>query len=156
MRKLSKFTLAALVVTLLVTVGSVKAAPPADLFHSGYWGYGFPTYFYGYSFFPYHEGKNLTVGVISYSLNQDQVGYAWGYPSVEAASRASLRSCTQEDCAPVVWVQGGCAALATSKTEQRVGWAWAGAKSEAITYALRACRSGGKTKCESRAWVCSF
>lgn len=150
---------------LLAFTTSAKAH---SLPYFGYWGWGtgvvvtYPNYFYGYSFYnpypvyPVYPIYIPTYGALSYSTKTDTVGQAWGYPSRDAASESAMRGCNASDCAPVVWVQGGCAAIATSAEGRNLGWAYAPSKYEARNRAMRGCRQGGHTDCVPRAWVCSF
>lgn len=125
-----------------------------------YWDwYGYPVYNpYGYSYFDYwgRQPRYATYGAISYSPATDQVGVAWGqYNRFDAASAAN-NYCGENDCSPVVWVQGGCAAVAKSPDGERVSWGYHAERYFAQDNALRACRYGGVDGCRIGAWVCSY
>lgn len=140
---------------------------------SGYpvgWGYVFhPTWpadywgnlgWNGYSYFPFFNYGTVyaSYAVISYSPVADTWGSSWGQVSRNMASRVANSYCGDAACKPVVWVQGGCAALMTSSSTSRVTWG-TGVNREAAVYAAsRACHSNGsgQNDCTERAWVCSF
>lgn len=131
----------------------------------GYWGWGpgvvvtYPNYFYGYSFYNYYPGyptRIPTFGALAYSIKTDSIGQGWGYSSRDAAAERATTACNASDCAPVVWVQGGCAAIATSAEGKSLGWGYDSSKYGARSRALQACRQGGHADCVARAWVCSF
>ncbi len=144
----------------------------------GYWGWGVgyppivysPYYYGGYSYAPYYGYPNYpyagyypyptyqpdpTYGAIVYSSTTDTVNYAYGYYSQGEATSAAQAGCGA-DCQPVVWVQGGCAALVTSAEKQQASWAYSSSKSHAKSTAVRGCRAKGATDCSVRAWVCSY
>jgi len=130
----------------------------------GAWGWGlgayypyYPNYFYGYSYQNYYPSYIPSYGAIAFSASENKFGHAWGQSYRDDAALSAEQSCGASDCKSIVWVQGGCAAAATSAPDQRLGWAYARTKYQAIHGAMNACRSGGKgSKCEPRAWVCSF
>jgi len=130
--------------------------------HSGYWPwtyYGYTAYApYGYSYYPYYNylPQYSTFGSISYSPSTDRVGVAWGYYSQSDAQYASDGYCSVGDCNPVVWVQGGCAAIAKSSEFSAVSWGYHTSRTRARSYAIRACRQSGGTDCRIGAWVCSY
>ncbi|MCX6124768.1 MAG: DUF4189 domain-containing protein [Proteobacteria bacterium] len=125
----------------------------------GYWNYpqwnGYSYYSY-YNYQPYYA----SFAVISYSASGDTWGSAWGQPSRAAATSYAYQNCNQADCRPVVWVQGGCAAIATSKATGRVAWGTGYNQGQALQYAYSSCQQnpGGAvpTDCTNRAWVCSY
>lgn len=132
-------------------------------------GYGYFNYFwwpgtypvgFGYSFLPYYyySPYYASVGAISYSVETDRVGLAWGHSTIESAAYASKKYCAEEDCRSVVWVQGGCAAIAVSEEQTRVAWGYADSKHAAQSYALKSCRIGvqGEEQCSVRGWLCSY
>lgn len=118
-------------------------------YHVGY-GYG---YGYGYGFvYP----RIPTYGAIAYSPAAKVGGFAWGQPSLAAASSQAENFCGAADCRAVVWVQGGCAAISTSPVGNALGWAYASTKMAAATLANRSCLQSGGRNCQPRGWVCSF
>lgn len=124
------------------------------------WLYWPVTVAYGYSYWGYYNWAPYysTYGAIAYSVSTGKFGLAWGTNSRQAANSSAVDFCAEEDCRPVVWVQGGCAALAINKTENRVGWAYGDYKDQARSGALRSCRHGATTPadCKVASWVCSF
>lgn len=128
----------------------------------GNWGWGYPGFtlwpFYGYSYISYYPNYVPTYAAIAYSHKDDKFGQAWGYSYRHDAVVSAQHSCgSQESCAPLVWVQGGCAAAATSASQKRMGWAYSTTRDNAQVFARRACQSGGQANdCEIRSWVCSF
>ncbi len=149
--------------------GSAKAQAPYYYTDSwgGYpfgWGYfGYTVWPVGYWTYPYQFGYHYydyyplaTVGVLAWSQTEEVGGFAWGQNSIDAAADVALNNCAAADCEPVVWVRGGCAALATSPVDKRLGWAYADSKYRAISAARRACANSGGIGCTPRGWVCSF
>lgn len=149
--------------------GAAKAQSP--YYYTGYldgfpygWGYfGYTVWPVGYWTYPYQFGYYYdtyyplaTVGVLAWSQTEEVGGFAWGQNSIQAAANVAVSSCAAPDCEPVVWVRGGCAALATSSADKRLGWAYADGKYTAISAARRACVNSGGTACTARGWVCSF
>lgn len=149
--------------------GAAKAQAP--YYWTGYWGgypfgwgyFGYTVWPAGYWAYPYQYGYFYsdyyplgTVGVLAYSQTEETGGFSWGQDSVEAAARVAVNSCSAADCEPVVWVRGGCAAIATSAEDKRLGWAYADGKYRAISAARRACVNSGGSHCTARGWVCSL
>lgn len=141
--------------------------------YSGYWGgvpvgYGyipFPYWYgaglynpYGYSYFPFYNYQPYysTYAAISYSPSSDHFGAAWGHFDQQSAVEASLGFCQQGDCRPVVWVQGGCAALVANTSALRLGWGYGDSLSQASLYAQSACQRGLGQPCQRKVWVCSY
>jgi hypothetical protein len=129
------------------------------------WGYfGYATWPYGYWSYPYNYGFDYayiyyhvpTYGVLAWSRTQEVGGFAWGASSIDQAAYQAVSYCAAQDCEPVVWVSNGCAALATSSFDRRLGWAYAYNKSGALSAARRACVNSGGRDCVVRGWVCSF
>ncbi len=129
------------------------------------YGYGFYNYSpffppalvapYGFSYYTYYY-RPSTYAAIVYSIKADKGAYSFGEDSATAAFRAAKALCAADDCAPIVWVQDGCAALAVSKTNNRIGWAYAPTRYAAQTAAMRSCRQGLAVHgCEGKAWVCT-
>lgn len=164
-------------VSLLLSVGF--SAPKAEAYVVGpyVYNYGVGAYYsswgwyplvgigvlpyYGYSYYPYFDFvvRYATFGAISYSVSTGAVGWSWGSYSQESAVNGANSYCGQADCSAVVWVQGGCAAIATNETNTRLGWGYNGAKYSAQNHALRACRAGSHGEggvCRVKAWVCSW
>lgn len=143
-------------------------------FHHGYWGgypfgYGYFNYFnwpwimnrnYGFAFYPFYNYNVYysTYAVIAYSPSTGKVGWSWGGNYLESTASQAESQCGEKDCKSVVWVQGGCAAIAVSKKTNRLGWAYAYDKLHAKAGAVNSCRSGavGNAQCTPLAWVCSF
>lgn len=129
---------------------------------NGYWYwdyYGYPVLNpYGYSYFAYWNYLPLyaTFGAISYSPATERVGVAWGQYDQWGAMNAASGYCGVADCSPVVWVQGGCAAVAKSPGSDFVGWGYHAQRFVADDYALRACAANGVPGCRIGAWVCSY
>ncbi len=160
--------------TLLLGIGF--AAPKAEanyFYYSGvgayYTGWGwYPTYnfgiypydVYGYSYYPYYRyryTRPLPYAAISYSKSTGKTGFSFGTSSQADATSGANTYCGQPDCAPVVWVQGGCAAVATDANHSRLGWGYHRSKQTARSKAMIACRRSGtdKAKCTIAASVCS-
>jgi hypothetical protein len=125
------------------------------------WYNAFP---YGYSYWAYYNYNFYysTFGVIAYSPQHDWAGIAWGAPTLTHARNWALYYCTAPGCEPVVWVRGGCAAVArgTVETEEGplpgpVAWGIHGYRYGAQSRALQACHQSGQELCSIRAWVCS-
>lgn len=130
---------------------------------SGFFGFPFlsigindPT-FYGYSYYSFYNYQPYyaTYGVIAYSKDTDRIGLAWGSATRGEAVSNALDYCNAADCRPVVWVQGGCAAIATNVAAERLGWGVANSKYLAASIASRECKSPG-APCIRRAYVCSY
>lgn len=114
---------------------------------------------YGFSYYPYfgYLPYYATFGAIAYSPATGQTGWAWGSATRYAAEAGAIDYCAAPDCRSIVWVQGGCAAVATSANEGQLGWGYDSARYRARSRALRACRaSGGNPGCHVKAWVCSY
>lgn len=102
-----------------------------------------------------------TFGSISYSASKDILGGSWGQQTRYAAAQVSNFYCGEFDCKPVVWVQGGCAAVVISKNFGRIAWGTALNESGAWYTAEQACNqpnSAGEfpSDCQRRNWVCSY
>jgi hypothetical protein len=128
---------------------------------NGYWGWRYyhlsPWAPYGYSYLGYwnYQPYYASFGSISYSPSTDKVGVAWGQPNLATSSTVSNAYCAVADCATVVWVQGGCAAVARSAEAGHVYWGYHANRTWSDTNALRACVNNGGTDCKLAAWVCS-
>jgi hypothetical protein len=128
----------------------------------GNWGwayYGYPAWQpYGYSYWPYwgYAPRYASFGAISYSPSTERVGLAWGRGDGWSARAAANDFCAVSDCAPVVWVQGGCAAVVKGEGVDQLFWAYHTTKLGAKRYAMNACQNQGATNCELGAWVCSW
>lgn len=116
----------------------------------------------GYTYWPYYQQPRYsTYAAISYSRSTDHYGLAWGdYTRSEAIHEAN-GYCDAKDCKPVVWVQGGCAAISAGEKGKGMGWAYHSDKLTAEQYAHLACKRGTRganppVLCKQRAWVCSF
>ncbi len=129
----------------------------------GGWGYypwyGAPYYpIYGYSYWsafnyaPYYA----SFGAISISKSKGNFGVSWVSNTRANAISSANAYCGQEDCAPVVWVQGGCAAVARSEGGKNLGWGYYTTKYQAISYAMQSCKRSGDEGCKLAAWVCSY
>ncbi len=154
-----------------VGLGGKPAEAYPYFFHSGYgvnyagWGWyplaGIGTLpYYGYSYWPYYNYfvYYASYGAISYSLSTGAVGWSWGNATQQGAFDRANGYCAQSDCRPVVWVQGGCASVATSSDRSRLGWGYDGSRHSAQSRALRACQAGAgaPADCAVLAWVCSW
>ncbi len=127
------------------------------------WGY-FPWYaypvfpIYGYSYWsafnyaPYYA----SYGAISVSKSTGRVGISWGKISQQYAFYDANAYCGAADCSPVVWVQGGCAAIAKSNVGKNLAWGYHSSKNVAMHYALQACQMSQEPGCRIEAWVCSY
>lgn len=130
----------------------------------GWWGPGvilnWPLY--GYTYWPYYQQpRYATFAAISYSKSTDRFGVAWGESTRSEAISDATGYCGEGDCQPVVWVQGGCAAVSSGEKGASLGWAFHTERWVADQYANTACRRGSvganpKILCKQRAWVCSF
>ena len=130
-------------------------------------GYGYFNYkvwplasIFGFTYLPYHQNRPYysRFGAVAYSVHTKNVGLAWNHNTLNEAVAQALSFCGVGDCRPVVWVQGGCAALAVNRVSTRIGWSYADSQLRATTGALRACHSGenGSARCNIEAWICSF
>lgn len=147
---------------------SSKAEAQVGWYTGPNWGWGIfpPTIWnqvfvpYGYSYYPYYDYQPYyaTFAAISYSAENDSFGLAWGEPTRSDALSDAKAYCAKEDCKPAIWVQGGCAAIATGPKGTVMGGAYASDRITAQTYAHQAClrESHGTVKCKLRAWICSF
>ncbi len=120
---------------------------------NGWWPY------YGYSYWPYYDFAvyYATYGAISISKSTGAVGVSFRHDSREGAFNDANGYCGSEDCRPVVWVQGGCGAIAATADKAAFGWGVATSKYAARSRAMRGCKaSGGKKDCRIAAWVCSW
>lgn len=117
-------------------------------------GYSYASYLNRQFYYP-------SFGTISYSASKDIFGGSWGQQSRHAAERVSDFYCGEFDCRPVVWVQGGCAAVVTSKSFGRVAWGTALNDQSAWYTAEQACMKPNTagdvpSDCIRRHWVCSY
>lgn len=82
-------------------------------------------------------------------------GYAYDYPTAEAAQAAALERCTGE-CKQVVTTKKGCVAFAIDgrKPCGPNGFANAPKLGEAQNTALKFCFKQGGKDCVIRAWIC--
>ena len=152
------------------------------IYHSGIrYGYGWyphwssvyhnPGFVYpGYSYWRYYNYRPYyaTYGAIAFSEKTRRVGYSWGRRSLRSAKIASVDFCGADDCKSVVWVQGGCAAIAISEAalsepieeggaaNLSLSWGYATSKYKTRRYAMRACKQGAKVGCKIVAWTCSY
>lgn len=130
--------------------------------HSGWGWYPFSGLhsipLYGYSYYPYfgYAVRYSTFGAIAYSPSTGRKGWSWGNSDQASAQIGAVNFCGVADCTPVVWVQGGCAAIATSATGGNLGWGYDAGRYQSRTRALAACRASGYADCEVQAWVCSY
>ncbi len=128
----------------------------------GYWPwayYSYPAYNpYGFSYYSYYNYQPYyaTFATISYSPSTGRYGVAWGQYTLAAAVNTSLNFCGTADCSAVVWVQGGCAAIAVNTENEHVSWGYHAAKTTAQSYALRSCRNAGGETCTIKAWACTY
>ena len=128
----------------------------------GYWPwtyYSYPAYSpYGYSYYSYYNYQPYyaTFATISYSPSTGKYGSAWGHYTQAAAVNASLNFCGVNDCSAVVWVQGGCAAIAVNSENENVSWGYHALKATAQSYALRSCSNAGGERCVIKAWACTY
>ncbi|MBM4317360.1 MAG: DUF4189 domain-containing protein [Deltaproteobacteria bacterium] len=130
-------------------------------YYSG-WGYypwswvRFPLYGYSYwsvfNYAPYYA----SYGVISASPSTGRVGWSWGSPNLNYGISQANANCGQIDCSAVVWVQGGCAAVAKGINGGPLAWGYHASKYQAINNALAACQHSGNPSCRTEAWVCSY
>ncbi len=111
-----------------------------------------PVYGFAYLF-------NASFGAIAYSPETGKYGVSWGHPSRYKAQKAARNFCGHWSCEPVVWVQGGCAALAVSNDPfglNWVGWSYQPTLVAAQQQSLYGCALAGGTNCQGLAWTCSF
>lgn len=129
---------------------------------NGYWPWDYYNYAawrpYGYSYWSYwnYQPYYASYGAISYSPSTNRVGVAWGTPDSYSAQSSAQNYCQQSDCSPVVWVQGGCAAISRGTPTERVYYAYHTTRYAAQNSALRACHNDGASECRVGAWVCSW
>ena len=93
-------------------------------------------------------------GAIAYSASTGAQGWAYDYPSREAAEAAALANCGQHaaDCGVPIWFQNACGALAVGPSGWGSGWGVTQALAE--TYALQVCAQNS-TACNVQRWVCT-
>ena len=123
------------------------------------WGiYGFgPVFlppFYGHSY-NWTGPWAPTFGALAYSPDTGQVGYGWGQPSRFHAENTALNFCGDATCESVVWVRGGCAAIAKSPELESISWSYAYTRVGAELHAKAGCEDAGGLACETLVWVCS-
>lgn len=115
---------------------------------------------YGFSYLPYFNNNPYysTFGAIAYSPSTGMFGNAWGQATQFLATNAAVSYCGHKDCQTVVWVQGGCAAVASGPNNTPMTWAYHPNRSVAEFYATRSCNKAkdGDAVCQVRSWVCSF
>lgn len=110
---------------------------------------------FGFNYVGYYYRPSNFAAIV-HSMTADVSGYAFGQPSIEDAFGAAKSMCNASDCRPIVWVYDGCAAIAVSKADNRLGWAYANTRYNAQNLAMRMCKRGLKVNtCEKRAWVCT-
>jgi hypothetical protein len=129
---------------------------PTLYWNNAYWN-GFSYFSSNYRSFP----RKALYAAISYSPEQDVIGGSWQQVSREKATEVANSFCGDETCRPLVWVQGGCAAVVTSKSEERASWGTGINRKSAWLAALHSCRLRNKDgekphDCTERGWVCSF
>ena len=90
-------------------------------------------------------------GAIAISVRSGNVGYAWDYPSADAARNGARNKCSRSDCRTVVVVANGCAALAQAQN-RAIGWAWAASPTDAQRRAVNATRGRGARVV---GWMCT-
>jgi hypothetical protein len=128
----------------------------------GYWPwtyYGYAAYPpYGYSYYGdfFYQPRYATYGAIAFSPETFRYGLAWGEYSQSGAVYAALSYCGSDDCQPVVWVRGGCAAIARGTESNHVSWGYHSSRYGARSYAVRACKAAGGEGCRVLAWLCSW
>jgi hypothetical protein len=83
-------------------------------------------------------------------------GYAYDYPSAEAAQAAAIEKCGDASCTKVVTTDKGCVALAVDghKPCGPNGFANAVRLGAAQNTALKYCYKFGGKDCVIRAWIC--
>jgi len=170
---MKKFLFGLLVLASLVGAKPTEAHP--YFWHTGVgityagWGWypvtgiGFgvwPYPYYGYSYYPYwnYQVYYASYGAISYSPSTGATGYSYGFATQAEAMANANGYCNRGDCRTVVWVQGGCAAVATSEDNSRLGWGYDNSRFAAQSRAIRGCKAGigSAAKCAIRAWTCSW
>lgn len=95
-----------------------------------------------------------TYGAIAYSETTGAFGSATGYPSYARAELAAVRRCGQLDCAAVVSVRNGCAALAVG-LGYAYGWGRDASSASAESRAMSEC-SARATNCAIVSSICSY
>lgn len=114
---------------------------PAYSFYNPY--YYTPAYYnnYGYSYYTYYrQPRYKSFGAITYSKDKKTFGIAWGNSSRDQAISESKGYCGDASCVPVVWVQGGCGAVAKDKASDFLGYAIASSRGVAEKKAMKACQ----------------
>lgn len=93
-------------------------------------------------------------GAIAYSVGTTAHGWAYDYPTREAAEAAALTNCRQHaaDCSIPIWFQNACGALAVGTNGYGSGWGVDRPLAE--TYALQSCGQY-TSNCAVRRWVCT-
>lgn len=133
---------------------------------NGYWNWpGYrPAYFlnpYGYTYYSYFQFQPMyqTFGAIAYSPSTGRYGFAYKAMNQGVAVQSAINFCGANDCTGVVWVQGGCAAIAKGESgieNSAVAWGYDANRYRARNYATNACRNAGHSNCKVLAWTCSY
>ncbi len=74
----------------------------------------------GFSIIISHSTRRF--GSISYSPSTDTFGWSYSENNRYGAKQSSYRYCGQYDCQEIVWVQGGCAAVASGPGGANLSW----------------------------------
>ena len=113
----------------------------------------YPFRSYGYS---YWQGPSrASVAAIAFSPSTGNTGWSFNHFQQNSAEQSAINFCDAEDCEAVVWVQDGCAAIATTPELASVSWAYERTKLVAQLQARASCQEAGGEQCSVEAWVCS-
>jgi hypothetical protein len=127
--------------------------------------YGAVDYFgnlYGFYYYPWNYYRP-TFAAIAWSPSTNSSGYSYLSYTREDALSSAVAYCGQEDCRPVVWVAGGCAAIAVGHQNALpggdperplIGWGYHTSRVSARRLAMRGCRNGS-TDCRVHSFVCT-
>jgi hypothetical protein len=115
-------------------------------------------YIYGQSYWPHwnYQPYYASYTAIAYDARTGRYGTAYGQSNLQLSSAIARNFCGTRNCQTVVWAQGGCVALTTSESGQRIGYAYGTYKHATTRNALRACERGGFADCRTLAWSCSY
>lgn len=149
--------------SLLATSQTQLPATPGGIyFNSGWLGVYFQSRGYvpyGYSYWDRYNNsaQYSTYGSISYSPSNNSFGWSFSEYNRIAAARSSYAYCGFYDCQEVVWVQSGCAAVASASNGANMSWSYHTDRWYSQQAALSQCRAHAAygQPCELRAWVCS-
>jgi len=125
----------------------------------GWYPYGVYKYVpvYGHSYWRNfgYQPRFSKFAAIAYSAKTGNRGYSYRASTRWAGERIAKLQCGAKDCETVVWVQGGCAAVAKSQAGQEFAWAIDSTLWSAQRWAMIGCRRSGAKDCRMLSRTCS-